>query len=79
MLRNMIEHVLFTEIGRIPAKHFTKKSKWSLRSAKNMKLQTNSFFATIDKILKALLMFLSTKFSISLKKKQKDTSVTNRW
>ena len=44
-----------------------------------MKLQTNSFFATIDKILKALLMFLSTKFSISLKKKQKDTSVTNRW
>ena len=43
MLRNMIEHVLFTEIGRIPAKHFTKKSKWSLSISKKYET-TNKFF-----------------------------------
>ena len=47
-----------------------------LVSTKNMKLLMNSFFWTMEQILKDL-SFLSTKVSLYFKKKQKDTSVTN--
>ena len=77
MLRNMIWYQFIQRNMKYTNRACHEKIKSGLLvSTKNMKLLMNSFFWTMEQILKDL-SFLSTKVSLYFKKKQKDTSLTN--